>query len=509
MNVASYLVKILEQEGLENIFGLPGEQILPFYKALKDSKINHILVRHEQAALQAADAHYKSSHKLSACVATAAPGALNFTMPLAGAYKDNVPLLVLTGDNPTSIRNEDVFQSTPTFEMFKHITDESFNPLNGTEAIYALRVAIYKIKHDPKGPIHINLSTDVLLSEDFQDFDLCYLCENDLSNVKKAQELINKSKKPLLVLGSGAISQRKAIKELIEINKIPIATTFNAKGIIDESNSLNLGLVGIRGTPRANYAIENADCIIALGSKASPRTFPNLDERLIHVNINKKQLKGDYPIQGSVEDFLFEINFNKVDWLDEILKIDNTTFVEGIDDTTLPLKPQVAINEILNQYQDNIVVGDAGSHITWVTLLKKSSSFGELLFQADLGPMGYGLCGAIGAAIGNPDKKIIVINGDGDFQMNIQELATIKEYNLNILIFILNNSQYSIIRQHEVNKYDMEPYQINLKNPDFIKIADCYGLKAKRVEKLEDLKNLDDYNIVEVIVSPEDIPMPK
>ena len=323
------------------------------------------------------------------------------------------------------------------------------------------------------------------------------------------QTVINKSKKPLLVLGSGAISQRKAIKDLIEANKIPIATTFNAKGIIDENNSLNLGLVGIRGTPRANYAIENADCIIALGSKASPRTFPNLDERLIHVNINKKQLKGDYPIQGSVEDFLFEINLNKVDWLDEILKIDNTTFVDGIGDKTLPLKPQVAINEILNQYQDNIVVGDAGSHITWVTLLKKSSSFGQLLFQADLGPMGYGLCGAIGAAIGNPDKKIIVINGDGDFQMNIQELATIKEYNLNILIFILNNSQYSIIRQHEVNKYDMEPYQIDLKNPDFIKIAECYGLKAKRVEKLEDLKNLDDCNIVEVIVSAEDIPMPK
>jgi acetolactate synthase I/II/III large subunit len=512
MNVASYLVKILEEEGLENIFGLPGEQILPFYRALKDSKINHILVRHEQAALHAADAHYRSSHKLSACVATAAPGALNFTMPLAGAYKDNIPVLVLTGDNPTSIRNDDVFQSAPTVEMFKNITDESFNPLNGTEAIYALRVAIYKIKHDPKGPIHINLSTDVLLSEDFQDFDLCYLCENDLSNVKKAQELINKSEKPLFVLGSGAISQRKAIKDLIENNNIPIVTTFTSKGIIDENNPLNLGLVGIRGTPRANYAIKHADCIIALGSKASSRTFTNLDEikdKLIHVNINKSQLKGDYPIQGCVEDFLFEVNFKKVDWLDEILKIDNNIAVEGIDDKTQPLKPQAAINEILKQYSDNIVIGDAGSHITWLTLLKKSSSFGQLLFQADLAPMGYGVCGAIGAAIANPDKKIIVINGDGDFQMNIQELATIKEYNLNILIFILNNSQYSIIRQHEVNRYGMEPYQIDLENPDFIKIADAYGLKAKRVEKLEDLENLDDYNIVEVIVSVQDIPLPK
>ena len=427
MNVAAYLVKILEEEGLENIFGLPGEQILPFYKALKDSKINHILVRHEQAAMHAADAYYKSSHKLSACVATAAPGALNFTMALAGAYKDNVPLLVLTGDNPTDLRNEDVFQSLPTSEIFRNIVDETFNPLNGTEAVYALRAAIYKIRHDPKGPVHINLSNDVLLSEEFQDFDLCYLCENDLSNVKKAQKLINKSKKPLFVLGSGAISQRKVLKLIAE----------------------------------------------------------------------------------SVENFLYEVDFKKADWLDELLEIDNKIAVEGLGDKTLPLRPQVAINEILKQYRDNIVIGDAGSHITWVTLLKKSSDFGQLLFQSALGPMGYGIPGAIGAAVANPDKKIIVINGDGDFQMNIQELATIKEYGLNILIFIINNSQYGIIRQHEVNKYDMEPYQTDLKNPDFVKVAEAYGLKAKRAEKLEDFQDAEDYDVVDVAVRFEDIPLPK
>ncbi|WP_299525433.1 thiamine pyrophosphate-binding protein [uncultured Methanobrevibacter sp.] len=512
MNVASYLVKILEEEGLENIFGLPGEQILPFYRALKNSKINHILVRHEQAAMHAADAYYKSSHKLSACVATAAPGALNFTMALAGAYKDSVPVLVLTGDNSTDIRNKDVFQSVPTSEIFKNITDKTFNPLNGTEAVYALRVAIYKIKHDPKGPVHINLSNDVLLSEEFQDFDVCYLCENDLSNVSKAQELINAAEKPLFVLGSGAISQKDALELIVTTNNIPVTTTFNSKGIISEDNPLNLGLVGSRGTPRANYALKNSDCIIALGAKACERTFTDFEEikdKLIHVNINNKDLKGNYPIQGTVEDFLFEVDFKKVDWLNEILKIDNTIFIDGLDDTTLPLRPQVAINEILNQYEDNIIIGDAGSHITWVTLLKKSFNFGELLFPAGLGPMGYGIPGAIGAAIANPDKKIIVINGDGDFQMNIQELATIKQYNLNISIFIINNSQYGIIRQHEVNKYNMEPYQIDLKNPDFVKIADAYGLKAKKVETLNDLKNINDYDVVEVIVRAEDIPLPK
>ena len=214
MNVADRIVEILEEERIENVFGIPGEQIMPLYKALSASNINHILTRHEQAAAHAADGYYRSTQKIGVCITTASPGALNLTMALACAFKDNVPILVLTGDNELKRRNTDFFQTTPQAEIFKNITRESYNPLNGTEAIFSLKAALFALKNNPRGPIHINLSKDVLLSEDFEDFDLCYLCEDDLSNIKKAQELIDKSSRPLFILGAGAISQKDNIERI-------------------------------------------------------------------------------------------------------------------------------------------------------------------------------------------------------------------------------------------------------------------------------------------------------
>ena len=510
MNVADNFVKILEEEGFEDVFGIPGEQIMPLYKALSASNINHILTRHEQAAAHAADGYFRSSGKIGVCIATASPGALNFTMALATAFKDNIPILVITGDNELKYRNTDHFQTTPQVDIFSHITRASYNPLNGTEAMYMLRAAIYELKTIPKGPIHINLSKDVLLEEEFEDFKLCYLCEDDMSNISKAQELIDKSEKPLLILGAGAITQKDNIEEVARKYNIPVTTTFHAKGIISEADEINLGMVGIRATPRAKYAFENADCIIALGIKASERTLPTVPDNLIHVNINKDVLIGDYPIHGKVEDFLAEINFKHVDWLDEILKIDNEIEIEGLDDD---LKPQAAIKRILNRFADKIIVSDAGSHTTWTTLLKKSLKPRQFLFPGAMAPMGYGLPAAIGAAIAT-GEKIILINGDGDVQMNIQELATLKENDLDVIMFILNNSEFGIIRQWEEDFYDMEAYQVKLDNPNFIKLASSYGIDAVRVDNLDNLemileKELEGPLVVEVVVESENIPLPK
>lgn len=510
MNVSDKIVEILESENIEDVFGIPGEQIMPLYKALSASGINHVLTRHEQAAAHAADGYYRSSGKIGVCIATASPGALNFTMALATAYKDNVPILVITGDNELKHRGSDFFQTLPQREIFSHIVWDSYNPLNGTEALYCLRAAIFALKNNPKGPIHINLAKDVLLSEDFQDFELCYLCEEDMSNISKAQELINDSERPLFILGAGAITQKDNIEEIVNKYRIPVTTTFHAKGIISELEDLNLGLCGIRANGQSRYALENADCIIALGIKASERTLPEIPENMIHVNINRDVLVGEYPIHGKVEDFLANIKFRKVDWLDEILKVDGSLEIEGITDD---LKPQSAISKILNRFPDNIIVSDAGSHTTWTTLLKKSTAPRQLLFSGGLAPMGYGLPAAIGACVAT-SQKIIVINGDGDFQMNLQELATLKENDLDVIIFILNNSEFGIIRQWEETFYDMDPYQVLLENPDFVKLASSYGIDAVRVDNLDDLelvlgKNLSGPLVVEVTVESENIPLPK
>ena len=510
MNVADKIVKILGDEEITTVFGIPGEQIMPLYKALSTSSINHVLTRHEQAAAHAADGYTRSSGKIGVCIATAAPGALNFTMALATAFKDNVPILVLTGDNELQYRGSDHFQSLPQVDIFKHITKASYNPLNGTEAMYVLRAAIYELKTMPKGPIHINLSKDVLLEEDFNDFDLCYLCEDDLSKISDAQNLIDSAEKPLFILGAGAISQKENIERISKKYRIPVTTTFHAKGIISEDDDLNLGMVGIRSTPRAKYAFENADCIIALGIKASERTLPEIPENLIHVNINKDVLIGDCPIHGKVEDFLLEISFKKTEWLDKILTIPNELEIEGLDDD---LSPQAAIKRILNKFDNNITVSDAGSHTTWTTLLKKSKAPRQLLFSGGMAPMGYGLPAAIGASLAT-GEKIILINGDGDFQMNLQELATLKDNNLDVIVFILNNSEFGIIRQWQEDFYDMQAYQIKLNNPDFVKLSSSYGIDAVRVDNLSDLEYLLESDlkgplVVEVICRSENIPLPK
>ena len=510
MNVADKIVKILEDEEITTVFGIPGEQIMPLYKALSTSSINHVLTRHEQAAAHAADGYTRSSGKIGVCISTAAPGALNFTMALATAFKDNVPILVLTGDNELQYRGSDHFQSLPQVDIFKHITKASYNPLNGTEAMYVLRAAIYELKTIPKGPIHINLSKDVLLEEDFNDFDLCYLCEDDLSKISDAQNLIDSAEKPLFILGAGAISQKENIERISKKYRIPVTTTFHAKGIISEDDDLNLGMVGIRSTPRAKYAFENADCIIALGIKASERTLPEIPENLIHVNINKDILIGDCPIHGKVEDFLLEIIFKKTEWLDKILTIPNELEIEGLDDD---LSPQAAIKRILNKFDNNITVSDAGSHTTWTTLLKKSKAPRQLLFSGGMAPMGYGLPAAIGASLAT-GEKIILINGDGDFQMNLQELATLKDNNLDVIVFILNNSEFGIIRQWQEDFYDMQAYQIKLNNPDFVKLSSSYGIDAVRVDNLSDLEYLLESDlkgplVVEVICRSENIPLPK
>ena len=463
MNVADKFVGILEEEGITEVFGVPGEQIMPLYKALSKSKVNHILTRHEQAAAHAADGYARSSGRIGVCISTASPGALNFTMAVATAYKDNVPILVITGDNELKYRGSDHFQSTPQVEIFKNITRASYNPLNGTEAMYVLRASIYELKNNPRGPIHINLSKDVLMEDEFDDFDLCYLCEDDLSNITRAQELIDESTRPVMILGAGAITQADDIRRISEKYQIPVTTTYHGKGIVADDDMLNLGLCGIRANMRAKYAIANSDCIIALGIKASERTLPTLPDNL-----------------------------------------------KGLDDD---LKPQAAIKRILEKYHDNIIVSDAGSHTTWTTLLKKSTRPRQLLFSGAMAPMGYGLPAAIGAGVAT-GEKIIVINGDGDVQMNIQELATLKENNLDVIIFILNNSEYGIIRQWQEDFYDMEPYQVALNNPDFIKLSASYHIDGVRVDCLEDLefllsKDLAGPLVVEVIVESENIPLPE
>ena len=604
MNTAEALIKLLEEDGVKHIFGHPGEQILPFYKALKDSSIEHILTRHEQGAAHAADAYARSSGNYGLCVSTAGPGAMNLVMGVATAFKDSVPILVITGDNDYSKKDEDIFQNSPINSVFEDITIKSFHPSSGKSAIFNLIEALVMLHKYPKGPVHINLSKDILLEVidlddvdlkgivDSFDYDIFNLVDSSLkifdeeissfddfydlvnifdnhfiyyggklvfiddfhskfdsfsknsmedvdNNINLAIEKVKLSRKPLVIVGNGIVWGKAIDKLSTLVSKtwVPIATTFHSKGIISESDKLNLGIVGLRGTSLANYAYENSDCILVLGAKLSERTiaacdFDEVKGKIIHVNINEGCLKGNINLSMDASEFL-DVLLKEIeskdyknnefilynDWINEIYSHYEELIVDGIDDVEdnyIPLRPPYAINKIVNAFKGSYFLSDAGTHTTWTTLLSKNDKFGKLLFSGGFGPMGYGLPASIGVAIAHPDDQVVVICGDGDIQMVIQELATIREYDLNVNIFIIDNSQLGIIRQWEETVYDMDKYQIELANPDFAKLAEAYGIDSMKVESREDLDLAIDGAfssnhafLVDVCVCEENIPLPK
>ena len=604
MNTAEALIKLLEEDGVKHIFGHPGEQILPFYKALKDSSIEHILTRHEQGAAHAADAYARSSGNYGLCVSTAGPGAMNLVMGVATAFKDSVPILVITGDNDYSKKDEDIFQNSPINSVFEDITIKSFHPSSGKSAIFNLIEALVMLHKYPKGPVHINLSKDILLEvidlddvdlkgivdsfghdifnlvdsslkifdeeiSSFDDFyDLVNIFDNHFiyyggklvfiddfhskfdsfsknsmedvdNNINLAIEKVKLSRKPLVIVGNGIVWGKAIDKLSTLVSKtwVPIATTFHSKGIISESDKLNLGIVGLRGTSLANYAYENSDCILVLGARLSERTiaacdYADVKDKIIHVNIDEDCLKGNINLSMDASEFL-DVLLKEIeskdyknnefilynDWINEIYSHYEELIVDGIDDVEdnyIPLRPPYAINKIVNAFKGSYFISDAGTHTTWTTLLSKNDRFGKLLFSGGFGPMGYGLPASIGVAIAHPDDQVVVICGDGDIQMVIQELATIREYDLNVNIFIIDNSQLGIIRQWEETVYDMDKYQIDLVNPDFAKLAEAYGIDAVKVESREGLDlaidsafNSNHAFLVDVCVCEENIPLPK
>ena len=293
------------------------------------------------------------------------------------------------------------------------------------------------------------------------------------------------------------------------VNRVPVTTTYPARGVLSEYDDLNLGMCGLRASAMSEYAYLNSDCIIVLGARLSERTIaksPNDEffDRIIHVNIDDKCLKGGINLCMDVKEFLnclLDSTINKYEesaindkydeWIDEIYAHDNALIIDGIEDIEAnynPLRAPYAINKIMGAFEGAYFLSDAGTHTTWTTLLAKCDRFAKLLFSGGFGPMGYGLPAAIGVAVAHPDEKVVVVCGDGDIQMVSQELATIHEYDLNIAIFVINNSQLGIIRQWQDTVYDFdEHYQVDLINPDFVKLAESYGIGSFRASDKDSL----------------------
>jgi len=522
---ADALVKILELNGVKFIFGHPGEQILPFYDALRCSKIKHVLMRHEQGAAHAADGYARVSGEFGVCVSTAGPGALNLTMGVATAFKDSIPMIVITGDVEKDIKGKNVFQDIDVEGIFRPITLETFHIENPDDGVLKLKKAIEIIKHGKTGPVHLNFPKDVLN----EGVDLGLIKENveyhidtSLNGIDDAVKLIEQSERPLILAGTGVVWAH-AVNKLngfCEKYDIPVATTYSARGVLSENHPLCLGMIGLRGTTAANFAGKNCDLLIAIGCRFSERTKLGIGNcKIIHVNLDSEVLEGDVKIHGDAGQFLDEmddINIqNTNNWLQE-LEGHKRTYEIKTNYKNIPIKPQRAIKEILDASDDSTTISDAGTHTTWVTLLKNVTRPSSLLFSGGFGPMGYGLPAAIGASLADPQKRVVLVAGDGGFQMTMQELAVIAQERLPILICIINNCCLGIIKQWQDMHY-RERYEVELENPDFLEIAKAYGIKAKRInspdEVFKAVKNaleLEEPYLIDIMVDKEEgIILPK
>ena len=512
MKGSELLIEKLKENGVKTIFGYPGGVLLPFYDALCESDIEHILVRHEQAAAHAADGYSRASGKTGVCLATSGPGATNVTTGVATANMDSSPMVVLTGQVPTGAIGTDMFQEVDTIGITMPISKHNFQPRTPERIVEDIDKAFYIASTGRPGPVVVDLPRSTL--EEIVDSDNLTINKEipgykptkkgNIKQIRKAIDVINNSKKAIIVAGGGAILSNCSdeLMEFAQLTNIPIATTLMGKGIIPENHELSMGMIGMHGIQTTNYALTECDCLIAVGCRFSDRSVSNAKEfapnaTIIQIDVDPaeigKTIKIDIPIVGdaklTIEEFINQIdNPNQEQWTKKLTqkKIENE---ENISYNQIPLKPQQTIKEIMEAVTpETIVTTDVGQNQMWMAHYYKTHNPRTFISSGGLGTMGFGLPAAMGAQFAKPDANVLAICGDGGFQMVSQELATIKENDLPIVTCILNNRYLGMVAQLQ-RLFNDHVYQTKLSpTPDFVKLADAYGLEGVRVEKVGELR---------------------
>ena len=512
MKGSELLIDKLKENGVDTIFGYPGGVLLPFYDTLCESDINHILVRHEQAAAHAADGYARASGRVGVCLATSGPGATNVTTGVATAHMDSSPIVVLTGQVPTNAIGTDMFQEVDTIGITMPISKHNYQPRTPERIAEYVDKAFYIASTGRPGPVVIDLPRNAL--EEIVSAENITTNNNipgykptkkgNIKQIRKAIDVINNSKKAIIVAGGGAILSNcsNELLEFANLTNIPIATTLMGKGIIPENHELSMGMIGMHGIQTTNTALTECDCIIAVGCRFSDRSVSNASKfapnaTIIQIDVDPaeigKTIQIDIPIVGDaklvLEEFINQIdNPNQDNWTKTLTQKKKNN-EENISYNQIPLKPQQTIKEIMEAVTpETIVTTDVGQNQMWMAHYYKTHNPRTFLSSGGLGTMGFGLPAAMGAQIAKPDENVLAICGDGGFQMVSQELATIKENDLPVVVCILNNRYLGMVAQLQ-KLFNDHVYQTKLTpTPDFVKLADAYGLKGERVEKPGELK---------------------
>ena len=532
INGARMLLECLHKVGVTDMFGYPGGAVIPIYDEIYSfDKIKHYFARHEQGAVHAADGYARVSGKVGVCLATSGPGATNLVTGIMTAHMDSIPLLAITGQVRSNLLGRDAFQETDIVGITVPITKGNYLVQNIKDIPRIIKEAYFIASTGRPGPVLVDIPNDIQQQEiSYDEFNKLFDKEVQLEGyettyvghpvqIKRALSLIKKAKKPLIIAGAG-VMKSGASKELLELaNKmdIPVTTTLLGLGAFPENHELSLGMLGMHGTVPANYATDEADLVIAAGIRFDDRIAGNPSKfceraKIIHIDIDPAEIdknkKADVPIVGDLKNVLSEINKelepqNHKEWTDKVKEWKKEYPLAHRDvgkDKLLPQEVLKAINDILDG--DTIVVTDVGQHQMWAAQYMTYKNANSIVTSGGAGTMGFGVPAAIGAQVGARDKKVVLIVGEGGFQMTLEEIMMIRQYNLPVKIVIINNSFLGMVRQWQELFKDRRYSFVDLEcNPDFVKIADAYGIKSERLQTKADLEN----KLKDLILSDEGV----
>ncbi len=510
MSGAQILCECLVREGVEVIFGFPGGAVLPLYDSFPQfPQLRHILVRHEQGAAHAADGYARATGKVGVCLATSGPGATNLVTGIANAHLDSAPIVALTGQVARPFIGKDAFQEIDITGITGPITKHNYLVLKAEELAAIVQEAFYIAKSGRPGPVLVDIPRDVFIDEvAFNYPEKVSLRGYKLTphghpvQIRKAAKLINECKRPLIIAGRGVILSRafQQLRELAEKAQIPLTTTLLGIGCFPESHILSLGMLGMHGTAYANMAVDASDLVIAIGMRFDDRATGKVSAfapqaKIIHIDIDPaeigKNVRVDVPIVGDVRNVLQVLNEQitpqtHVDWvrqIDDWRREHPSNVIRDHDG----LLPQYVVSKIYEVTQgDAIIVTGVGQNQMWSARYFGYDKPNRLISSGGLGTMGFELPAAIGAKVGRPELTVWCIAGDGGFQMTIQELATAVQDNIAVKIAIINNGYLGMVRQWQELFYGRRYVATPLSSPDFVKIAEAYGLPGIRVtDKLQ------------------------
>ncbi len=535
------IVKSLLNEGVEYVFGLPGAVLCDVYDVMYDSSIEFVICRHEQAAAHAADGYARVTHKPGVCMVTSGPGATNIVTGIATAYMDSIPMVAITGQVPTTMIGDDAFQEADIAGITRTISKHNYLVNDIKDLGRVIKEAFFIASTGRPGPVLIDIPKDVIHAKTKFEYAEKISIRGYNPNLKGHPKQIEKiaiklkdAKRPIIYLGGGVIlsGAGKEVETLAEKVNAPVTSTLMGLGGFPGDHKLFLGMLGMHGTYWSNMAVNNSDLIIALGARFDDRVTGRTDKfapdsTVVHIDIDpsaiSKNISVDIPVVGDVKGILKQLNDEiekmikvppkRKEWFNQIDKWKQKHPLAYGKSKKGFLKPQWVIETISDiASKDTIITTDVGQHQMWVAQYFKFKKPGTWLTSGGLGTMGYGLPAAIGAKMASRKHPVVNISGDGSFQMNFQEIATAKSYNVPFIAVVLNNNTYGMVRQYQSIFYKKRYYATDLSfNPDFVGLANSMGAEGYRVNNEKQFisvfkKALKSKNtvIIEVIIDKDE-----